>query len=286
LFLLLIALTLLGQQPPPQWQIAAGGKASFEVAAIKPDNGPFQRPAFPMDNGDAFTQTGGRFFADFPLLTYIQFAYKIRFTPQQRESVLAHLPDWIASERFNIQARADGRPTKDQMRLMMQSLLADRFQLKIHFETRPTNVLALTLVKPGKTGPKLRPHAEGPPCDAPAGDVFPARCDVEARISRPDHSFLGGSRNITLDLLATALSSLERLDRPVINQTGLAGTFDYTLEWTPEPTGAAPNQAALPDPRGPTFQQALRDQLGLKLESTKAPLETLVIDHVERPSEN
>ena len=296
-------LTVLGQELPTaqsvaQWQIAAGGKMAFEVASIKPDKGAFTPPNFPLDNGDAYAPTGGRFSADFPLVTYIQFAYKVRFTQEQVQSMLANLPPWVASERFAIQARGEGNPTKDQMRLMMQSLLAERFQLAVHFETRQTAVLALTLVKAGKTGPKLRPHAEGPACDAPTAEpergspacaaaVFPPKCDVQALTMRPDHTLLAGSRNTTMDLLAAGLSSLGRLDRPVVDQTGLSGRFDFNMEWVQEPNGAAPSSAdPPPDSQGFTFLEALSEQLGLKLESTKAPLQVLVIDHVERPSEN
>ena len=135
---------------------------AFEVAAIHLDRGPFRPPNFPLDNGDAYT-SGDRFSADFPLLTYIQFAYKIRFSPQQRESMFSRgrLPKWIYADRYAIEAKATTRATKDQMRLMMQSLLAERFHLAAHLETQETAVLALRLVRPGILGPKLRPHNQG-----------------------------------------------------------------------------------------------------------------------------
>lgn len=85
-----------------------------------------------------------------------------------------------------------------------------------------------------------------------------------------------------MDQLAEALSGLGRLDRPVVDQTGLSGGIDYEMEWTQEPNSAGPPDANPP----PTFLEALREQLGLKLEAAKAPLRVLVIDHVERPSEN
>jgi bla regulator protein blaR1 len=281
----------------PEWQSAAGGKRAFEVASVKPDNGPFRPPNFPLDNGNSFTP-GARFSADFPLLTYIQFAYKVHFSQQQRESMLAHahLPKWFESDRFAIEAKAAGPVTKDQMRLMMQALLADRFGLAVHFETQETAVMALTLVKPGKTGPKLRPHSEGPACEesgAPAaqgraGDAsrpFPERCYVQ-ELRNNGRQLRAGSRNTTMDQLAEVLSALGRLDRPVVDQTGLSGGIDYEMEWTPEPSPAEPPDSSPPPDPGTTFLQALHDQLGLKLESTKAPLRVLVIDHVERPSEN
>jgi len=287
-----------GQQPAaaPEWQMAAGNKMAFEVASVKKDPGPFRPPNFPLDTGDAYRPVGGRFSADFPLMTYITFAYKIGLAPDQRQALMAHLPDWVATDRFAIEARAEGAPTKDQMRLMMQSLLAERFKLAAHFETQVVPVLAMVLAKPGKTGPKLRPHAEGAACEAtPATDrppkdgdeVFPPVCDAYMLMMKPDKGARAGSRNTTMELLAGALSGLGRLERPVVDQTGLSGRFDFTLEWAPEPSGpSAPNAEATADLRGPEFLVALREQLGLKLESTKAPIEVIVIDHVERPSEN
>jgi uncharacterized protein (TIGR03435 family) len=96
-----------------------------------------------------------------------------------------------------------------------------------------------------------------------------------------------GSRNTTLALIAGALPTFTQLGRPVVDQTGLKGKFDFVLEWTPDPTGPPPATGVLPpDPEGPTFLQALREQLGLKLEPTRGRIETLIIDHVDRPSEN
>ncbi|HTW66776.1 MAG TPA: TIGR03435 family protein [Bryobacteraceae bacterium] len=158
---------------------------------------------------------GGRFSNSAPLWAYIGFAYKIDGLPSE-ERLPAQLPKW-ANENYVIEAIAEGNPAKDQMRLMMRSLLADRFKLRVHFETREGPVLALTLVTPGKLGPKLRPHSEGPPC--------------------PD-SF-------------EMISPLK----------------------TPQPTG-------------PPFLDAVRQQLGLKLARSRGELRTLIIDHVERPSEN
>jgi len=266
----------------PQWQVAAGGKKAFDVVSIRPSKpGTFTPASFPLDAWDAYRSTGGRFEADFGLSTYIKFAYKLSLTTDQIDSMVAPLPKWVATDRFHIQARAQGNPSKDQMRLMVQSMLADRFKLAVHFENREVPLLALTLVKHGKIGPKLRPHSAGPPCNV--GDVFPPACDVYQLEEPPSGSRLAGSRNTTMELIAGALPSLAHLARPVADKTGLIGKFDFTIEWTPEPSEPPqPNS----DPQGPTFLQALHDQLGLKLQSTKGPLRTIVIDHVERPSEN
>ena len=272
---------------------------SFEVASIKQSKpGTFFPPNFPLDPGDAYARTGGRFTADFRLATYITFAYKLSLTEEQVQSMIAPLPKWVATDNFEIQARAAvDNPTKDQMRLMMQSLLADRFKLAAHFETREGSVFALTQIKPGKLGPNLRPHAEGPPCPdsysvpAPGApfsdkDVFPPVCDAVMFIRRPNSLARGGSRNTTLPLLASVLPGLGDLGRPVVDQTGLNGRFDFMLEWAPESKGPAATNGVPPDLEGPTFLEALHEQLGLKLESTKAPIQILVVDHVERPSEN
>lgn len=261
---------------------------AFEVASIKPsDPGKFTPPLFPLDAGDAYAATGGRFSADFPLVLYITFAYKLSLSPDQRQAVIEHLPKWVASDRFNIQAKAEGTPTKDQMRLMMQSLLADRFRLAEHFETQDASIFVLTLAKPGKLGPKLHPHSEGPSCDTPDASVFPSRCDVQALTRFPGHMPMAGSRNTTMDLIAASLTGLGRLGRPVIDHTGLTGRFDYTLEWEPErESPEAPEAGVHPELQGPGFLAALREQLGLKLESARGPVRTLVIDHVKRPSEN
>jgi uncharacterized protein (TIGR03435 family) len=133
-------------QTSPDWQIAAGGKMAFEIASVKPDSGPFRPPNVPLDNGNALPPARTtRFSADHGLITYIEFAYKIHFAEQQLQTMRAHLPRWIfakpyddSSDRYAIEARASTIPTKDQIRLMMQSLLADRFQLKVHFENQET----------------------------------------------------------------------------------------------------------------------------------------------------
>ena len=205
------------------------------------------------------------------------FAWNLMLSRDQLDAMRARLPKWATTDTFEIRAVAAGTPTQDQMRLMLQSLLADRFSLKIHFETTQAPVLALVLDKPGKTGPRLRPHSEGPPCDAHTVDVFPPVCDQLLASGRPDHAVLVGARDMTMGQISTFVSSLGRLDRPVVDQTGLSGNFDFTLEFTKIPQ---------PDIEGTTLQEALQDQLGLKLKTATMPLNTLVVDHVERPSEN
>jgi bla regulator protein BlaR1 len=283
----------------PDWQTAAGGKLSFEVASVKPTNRP-SPPTFSLDPGNA-KPAGGRFSASFPLSAFIEFAYKLQ--PGEAEPALAKSEKWARSGLFDIEAKAEGNPTKDQMRLMMQSLLAERFKLAIHFETHVVPVFALTLVKPGKTGPKLHPHSAGPPCPdsyalpTPAEitsskAVFPPVCGAALSWGKPNAMWLVGGRNITLAYLASSIFSYGRMagdvDKPVVDQTGLKGTFDFTIEYNFKlpPVGPPGADAQPRDSQGPTFLEALHKQLGLKFESTKGPQQTLVIDHVERPSEN
>ncbi len=128
------------------------------------------------------------------------------------------------------------------------------------------------------------------PHQARASLVFPFHCHSLSPIDKPGTLLaLVGSRDVTMDVLAGALSSLvpSGLGRPVIDKTGLKGRFDFTLEWAREPRGPAASDAPVPAaPAGPTPIEALRDQLGLKLEPAKASLPVLLIDKVERPSEN
>ena len=285
----------------PEGQKQAAGKMEFEVASIRPAKpGRFTPPSFALDNGDtySFGDPHGRFFADFPLEVYVMFAYELWLTPEQSQAMLAKLPKWVSTDSFVIDARAPGNSTKDQMRLMLQSLLADRFKLAVHFETKQSPVLALVSDRPGKTGPKLRPHSMGPACDAtvtspPSGapasipDVFPPRCGAYMLIQLQNGTVLLGSRDTTMQRVADSLPFLGNLGRPVVDQTGLSGTFDFTLNFVRESNQqVSPGADAQPAPQGPTFLEALQEQLGLKLKPIKAPLKILVVDHVEEPSPN
>lgn len=248
---------------------------TFDVASVKP-SGPETR--------SHLTAEKGRLAAEgMPLAAYIMFAWNLVLSREQLDTMEARLPKWVSTDAFDIQAKAEGNATQDQMRAMLRALLGDRFKLAAHFETVQTPVLALVLDKPGKTGPKLRPHAEGPPCEPPDAQAFPPICGQLTASNTSNHAVLTGERDATLKEFATFVSSLGRLGRPVVDQTGLSGTYDFTLECTPQPRGTPPPD---PDAQGITLQEALQEQLGLKLKPTTAPMDTLVVDHVERPSEN
>jgi Protein of unknown function (DUF3738) len=141
----------------PQWQTAAGGKMQFDVASVKPT----QSAGRPATNvpllGDVYAPTGGLFSAtNTPLMNYLRFAFKDMKLAYQSTSDLSAGPNWIRTQPYDIEAKAQGNPTKDQMRLMMQSLLADRFKLVVHYEKRLLPAYALVLSKEGKTGPQLK----------------------------------------------------------------------------------------------------------------------------------
>ncbi len=296
-----VAVSAQTAPPPPaqDWEKAAGGKKAFDVASVKLDPGPFRPSNFPLNAEDAPRPVGDRLSANAPVFTYITFAYKValRFATgdgagpaEIREAM--QMPEWVMTDRYAIEARADGIATKDQMRLMMQSLLAARFGFQAHFEERTFPAFALELVNPGKTGPKLRPHAEGVACDEkPAktdfSKLFPPVCGGLGFFMMSDRVEKAGSRNTTLAQIAEGLPGIGRVDRPMVDRTGLEGTYDFTIEFAPEPNGGplSASEASTDLPQA-TFIQALMDQLGLKLVSVKAPFRILVIDHIERPNGN
>jgi uncharacterized protein (TIGR03435 family) len=283
------------QSPDPQWQIDAGGKMAFDVASLKLNKSP--------DLSKKLLQflQGGRFVAvNFPLGTYIGFAYKLN--PYQSQSASAELPKWAVTERFDIEARASQpNPTQDQMRLMMQSLLSERFKLVIHTETRQVAGFGVVLEKAGKTGPGFihlsdnapcpgiaSPSGAGAPGPAPKYDGWFTPCGgLGARFVSGRVRY--GSQNVTMsqvvDILATTSMGALDPERPLFDQTGLSGKFDFMIEFTPEFHGPPPPNFQA-DSSGPSFFEALKDQLGLKLEATKGTVDVLVVDHVEEPTPN
>jgi bla regulator protein blaR1 len=227
--------------------------------------------------------------------------------------IRAQLPKWV-NDDCAIDAKAEANPTKDQMRLMTQSLLADRFKLSVHFESREGPVLALTLVKPGKLGSKLHPHSKGPPCPdsfemiklswpppppPKAADVWPPQCGTSALFAATSNSTRIGARNTTMELLAQDVyhygsTFFSELDKSVVDQTGLKGRFDFSLElpagmFSPSFVPKTPNpnpDDPPPAPKGTPFLNAVREQLELKLARSTGQIRTLIIDHLEKPSEN
>ena len=286
---------------------------AFDVASVRPTKpGAPQHSNVPLDSGnvygtispdDARTAAGGYLIATHqPLWRYISFAYKLSGTQELalRFSIFSGVPKsgapfWVTGsfdaspEFFDISARAPANTSIDQMRLMMRSLLADRFQLALHTITADAPVFALLEVKPGVPGPDLQPHPASDTCAAPLpgssaiGDLPPV-CGVIAHVpsSAPGQHY--GGRAIPLSLFATSVPTMTGLaatPRPVVDQTGLIGLYDFTLTWIHDPSGddATSDNIA-------SFHDALKKQLGLQLKSSHAPLDFLIVDHVERPSEN
>ena len=212
----------------------------FEVASIKPTATKDGSFTFDFPPGGRFT---GR---NLTLQNLLRIAYELE------NYQISGGPSWINSAGFDIQAKA--ATGKAEVRQMVQSLLADRFQLAVHRETRQLPIYALVV---GKTGPKLQPAASS---------AVPARSQKMGRLITPKMSMTELANILTFDL-----------KRPVKDETGLKGDFAFTLEW-------APGLGESDD--GPSLFAAVQEQLGLKLLSTKGPIEVLVIDHVEKPSEN
>jgi bla regulator protein blaR1 len=192
-------------------------------------------------------------------------------------------PEWSSTEGFDIEAKvapADlptlGKMTFEQRRTMFQSILADRFKLVIHHETRELPVYVLSVAKGGT---KLKPSAP----DDPA-----------AQIPRRIGMMINNGKVTANDAhLSTLVSVLSRtLGRTIIDKTGLTGNYDFTLEYAPEEGAPQPGAAAggappaSPSDSAPSIFTALQEQLGLKLESTKGPVDVIVIDHIEKAAEN
>jgi uncharacterized protein (TIGR03435 family) len=270
---------------------------TFDVASMKQNKSndpPYSN--MKLDNGDAYVPTGGFLRAtNWTLVGFIIFAYKVNANDYQ--SLMSQLPKWANDDRFDVEARAGGNPTKDQMRLMMQSLLQDRFKLMIHTETRQLPVFGFVLDKPGKMGPQLRSHQEDPPCTnagppppgSPTAVVaggFPAVCGVLSGGPVSGHLHLSG-RNMTLEKIGTDLGLIAQVGRPVLDRTGFSGTFDFIVDFVPELSSRqSPATDVQSDASGPTFLEALKEQLGIKLESQTGPVDVLVLDHAEEPSPN
>lgn len=264
-------------------------RPAFEVASVKASVGNPQRNSnMPLGPGDAFAATGGSFSATgFPALTYILFAYKIN--GNQAQAIQAQMPGWAVTDPYDIEAKAAGNPGKDEFRMMMRALLAERFHLVVHEETREIPVAAMVMAKEGKFGPQLRAHPDNEPCplDAAFDGItpdgrFPLVCGglLPLRPSAPGRFHFGG-RNITIEFIARSLSAGTASGRPLVDKTGLSGKFDFSIEFAREVPGQVNDTEA-----GPTLEEALRDQLGFKLVSQKSPQPVLIVDKLERPTGN
>jgi uncharacterized protein (TIGR03435 family) len=281
-FGLLNAPQIRGQSP----QKTGAPSPSFEVASIKPNHSRELNISFGFHPG-RFVATGTT------AKQLIALAYDVR------DLQVSGGPSWVDSERYDIEAKEPDsvvaelpklppNQRAEQLRLMVQSLLADRFKLKLRHESKEHPVYALVVAK---NGPKLQ--------EAKPGDTYPNGMKGPDGVGHAGMMRMGpgqlAGQGTPMESLARLLS--EQLGRTVLDQTGLKGNYDFTLQWTPEqgeammlkgPEGGKPgtDNAAPPESSGPSIFTAIQEQLGLKLESTKGPVEILVIDHVEKPSEN
>jgi uncharacterized protein (TIGR03435 family) len=275
-------------------QTASAPLPTFEVASIRP-----HRP------GDLtsryFMQQDRLIVSNATPKSLIASAYNVK--PFQ----VSGGPNWIESGEYDIEAKvpdslaeelqklpSDKR--RDTFALMVQSLLADRFKLRLSHDTKELPVYALVVAK---SGPKLH--------EAKPGDTYPNGMKTPDGLSAGPGFMVakggGESREFTAqavpiaNLVRVLSGPLASLDRRVLDKTGLKGNYDIHLHWMPDQSHAAMSQGPgggnpgidnlpPPDSSGPSPFTALQEQLGLKLESTKGPVEVLVIDHIERPSEN
>jgi uncharacterized protein (TIGR03435 family) len=276
----------------PQETNTSARLPSFEVASIKPhlsDNQPGVRVMMGGPDVSHFRAS------NVTVKMLIATAYQVK------EFQIAGGPGWINSERFDIDAKVEDsvaaqlqklprEQQQAQTALMLRSLLADRLKLQISRASKEGSVLALVVAK---GGPKLK---EVPPPDPGAAPGPPPAMPAPGTVPTPAP---GQSFMMMMNGLATLAANAQKmtnlvnqlsvmLQRPVIDQTGLMGTYQYTLQFTPPNMmgPASADAASSQDSNTASIFTALEEQLGLKLESTKAPIDTITVDHIEEPSEN
>ncbi len=257
----------------PRWIAFAQPSAPprFEAASIKLSRNP-------QPGGDVQV-TPGRFHGkDLALQWLILVAYRLK-----SGHLAGDLPSWTISERYDIDAATGDAGGEDRVLLALQTLLKDRFQLKEHREERQEPVYFLRI---GKNGVKMPPGT----C-VPVKQDLPNECysvKREGLIQTMDWRGVRMSNPAGIAYRSLA-GNLTVNNRPVIDETGLTGTFDVHLRWAREPEPSSPG-AAVPalsaDPRAPSIFDAVEEQLGLKLEPGRGPVEYVVVDHVEKPDAN
>jgi uncharacterized protein (TIGR03435 family) len=293
-FVLPLAAALSAQGPAPK----------FEVVSVRANNANPPMIMLPT------LQSGGRVFAiNLPLRELIRVAYGLR-----ENQVIIDSP--LSSASFDLEARAGTAATSEQATMMLRTLLAERFGFKAHRETRQLPVYRLERVSADRLGPKLRtsgkecaqlqfpggPGAPPPPPPPPPSMAGTPLGPREQWADCPSMFFPGGwsLRSMSMPALAVALERIVR--RAVVDRTGLSGVFDMDITYTPEafevpfpaaargiaggPADGQVTSAPAGQQSGPALFTALRDQLGLRLESDRAPVDVLVVDTVQQPTEN
>ncbi|HWF07288.1 MAG TPA: TIGR03435 family protein [Bryobacteraceae bacterium] len=257
---LLSAAAAAAQTAPPRPAFEA-----FDVAAIKPTPEDARGRYIRMQSGHQFQVKS------YTVRNLVGAAYDL--TPR----AVSGGPAWAESDRYDILAVTPGdvQPTQDEQMKMLRKLLSDRFQLTFHRETKELSAYVLTVAKGGS---KLTESA-APSDSQPAliSTVFPEK-DGGVRLGLP-------ARNATMGQFASILQRAI-VGRPVVDRTGLTGKYDFQLDWKPDETQFDGSLLPAPNSTYPDFYAALQTQLGLRLEATRAPVDTVVIDRVERPTEN
>jgi uncharacterized protein (TIGR03435 family) len=244
----------------------------LEVLSVKPD-------ASDSHDGSISLRADGIYVQHAPLRFLIIAAFGHDFA----EEHIANMPSW-AGEHFNVigkVADADlpklhdlNREQYIEMRSqLLQAVLTDRFKLRTHIEVRQGRVYALVAAK---SGPKIKPSGDKPPAEY----ITPEGQHVQMGTMAIPGKIAG--HVVPIAMLIRSLNSAGQLDRVVIDKTGLAGNYDYALNWKPETTAAAD----APDNALPSLLTAIQEQLGLRLEPATGPINTLIIDHIEKPSSN
>jgi uncharacterized protein (TIGR03435 family) len=251
------------EPPPPPARMAANASPAFEVATIKPSD--------PAARGQIVTLRGAEVITtNVTVHDLINLAYWLH--PKQ----LSGGPAWTESDKYDMAGKPDapGQPNVDQMKMMIQKLLADRFQLKFHFEKRDLSAYAVQIAK---TGAKITTSQDDPK-GLPGWNFGRTAAGTSLTF-----------RNSPMSQVTAILQNF--LDKPVVDQSGLSERYDFTVTFTLDAAqsvrlGGAPPPASDNPDAAPDVFTAFQQQLGLKLESTKAPVDVMVIDKVEKPSEN
>jgi uncharacterized protein (TIGR03435 family) len=266
------------QKPTKTPTTAAGALPTFDAASIKSSTCPRKPVQF---------EPGGRIVApSVPAKILIGLAYGLPFSAFGTGLIGA--PEWVGSQCYEVEAHAEGDPPREQMVLMLRSLLATRFKLITHWETRQLPVYALVVAKQGKTGPHLVPHAaDNSTCRDLKDQSRSSEPNGSSSVSVPCGGYLISPGHIvvesTLADLAKGISWYQGIDRVVVDQTGLNGIFEITIDYDPSLSVADTNSdSSLPS----SIFTAFQEQLGLRLESAKGPVDVLVIDHIEEPTPN
>jgi len=289
---------LHGQTPQPaqseqaQTVTTTATPLSFEVASIKPAQ-PGSLPIVPAFMRDKRAPILGLQRMAAPVSMLIGYAYHMQMN--EALDAFRRQPDWVRDRIYTVTFRAEGEPTRDQVREMMRTMLTERFGLQIHEFTREGTVNRLVMSKPGVLGPNIKPHPDGANCATQEGaSVGKAPDPAAPQVAHCGFTFyyLPGMVlhvGLTDTTIADAARSLAGIGvsgletRPLVDATGLTGRYDLTLEFRPDSGGPFINSGA--DDEGvPTLVRAMKEQLGMRVESGPGPVRVVIVDHISEPT--